>query len=1410
MNWLLIVVLCAVFAAELLLSPRKPIRYQNVDALWTAAVLAVLSAIAVIVTAFLGVSVPHLDLIIAGVQFALLVLVKVIVLRRSKKSKYIVPPAYTSGSRGRFVSAFYKQRGNGPFFELKQSAAHVGVLFFISAALLFFFFIIQPRFLSDPNGKLSLPLNVGTLISLFLECGVFLSGESRLSDSLIRFRALLQCRTPAERAAVRYARTEDYAYLFLYNNVTEYPRIVRSSKHHYRETDSIVPIKRYNFTEKKSYEYTPTQTNPALEQFIVDNGLTPNKYYCAVYSLLNQQQNVMLSAPSYVDFEPYLAALIKLKTAKTESIVLIVNTEERQYETIKTLTAAFDTYFGFEPVPVFRTLRDWHADIEELESKKLPDSMRYVRDEEQDDEAEDILYKTPDVVVVKPDDVCDTKYVQQLRETINHLGLIIYYDFHNCVQEEPLFAKIVHKILDHNDLVSTLYMADGFFDLEQTLDNFFSARDVYHVTVPRPVPKTSYTTVWVDEELRDLQYREITDAARNFGSHIAVLHQALNFTKNDALVVADEFDAYAENLSTFGDDEILGRMDCHVGGTNVSGGNSVFCTVSDTYNNIPHAYLSMRGVGKSTEYINVISRPYLLRPYLAYYLKYFSTESNVLTTFSSGLLKTARSVAAEAVVLAFVAGCTYEQLDKYAKILNLEKTNPRQILNSICNLANAAPMQAVIRLESDDEDRLFIDESTYRLVLEASEFIRTIRFHVRDKVIVRPYRNYRYLVKNQKIVLDGIKYTVLDIEGEDVQLIDSNNRDPVTAGRTIRTCCLNVKSVESYGRTYQHGTDTHLDFSHLICDANISVLGRLSFINTYALMGESLTYNFSKLERVKTQAYPDVNVFRIRIGSPDIDKNNRAKLSHMLALIFHEMLPTFFPKCSDRIMVMCSDWPIDKTLLDEDIGPVHVVTQTNFLNDAEEPAADEICLYVMEDSAIETGLVNVFWQDEEFRYMLKVIEDYLYFIEMVDREEQFKMFGRNCGDLLHLLRKVLLFVINERSDGTESSVYENSIRVTRDKFNGFDLNRYYDLICDFCKKPIPQNMAGTQKAYHFYHNAGIVCCADCYEKAVSSDKTSTPPYVEDCLRRFQKWLARKYDTELLNPFYCYLEDAEYIARRVPEYAPRFIISDGREYIYVDGISIGGDPYSPAQGILHNAQGIGCFLPARGDYYDLARASYCLEDNKQRAVLIRNGLADDTYQGTLAHETTHQWQYDHLIPGLMYIGAPPANTDEFGTPLPMDRFRYEGHAMWAEIQYLFAQGHPVKAMTLARSTKQRVDVYGVGYRWMCHFIRVFGKDPYYEPPEMGAGFRIKRLWYQITQNGYKLMELYFGNNNDMETDAPDPNDNSSESDKTDNDAEDNLDGVQNSSNPAEASSDDEAAPDDLLKSNENDAKNDAGD
>lgn len=1335
-----IILTCIFFLISFLLSEKKKNSYKNIYAAITSVVLCLCSFIAIAVITALGVTMAEPLIITAAVACCILVC-QAIVKKISASDGYHPPYRYINGKLSGLLRHFY---------EKDQASFYLKPKYIFLRNSLFAAIIVETVFLVVTlltNNVMTEPLLVCicSLLMVFLETALFLCGITKISVQQEKYKLLQNNYAESKLMRANYEYPDDYEYLFRKNNKTEKTHLIYSTIHNYRipEEDSNY-VRLYNFEEKKYTYIADYIQNDIIESFMESNGLPVNQLYVQVFSLLDKGNNVLMESSSYSDFDPYLAAMIKKVASETYKTVVVVDTESSGTGFIARYEKIFRTFFGVMPIPVIRRFKDVVA----VEHKKMEKQVR--KDTAINTLLKSMAEETPDdelkadIIVLTPEDILDSQNSDVLRKISSEISFIIYYDFSECVHEETLFCKIIHSILDADDKIRTLYMSDGFFDFKQAINNFFSVRPFYEVTVPRKVPVKSYCSVWKYENAKEFQERSIINPSVDFGMHPVLASLAKNYLHNNSMIIADENDIYHETFNEYANTtKNPEKIDCFVGWKDVVDGRYVYCSVTDRYNNIPHTYLALRGVGCDCEYINIVSKPYLLREYLSYFSKFFSTVPDALTSFSAAMINTDRATALECLIKSYLVGCTAEQLKNYAIKIDADSTlEPERLLKI---------MLAKVKFGCSDEDlvvtvedeRYFINQELYDCIIGKTGFVNKINFTVNNQQIERYQKDFNYLVPQQKIALDGRKYTVLDINGSSVELSDSIPREAVYSTRLVRSAQASSSIVRNTFSAGSNNNRASMQMFNIICNLDVKIHGRIAFKDDYSFDESRRMNNFTytSVPEKSVRNYIDSNVLCVKLKVPNlVTASNKGSIAHTLALLINEMLPTFFPKHSERIMVSCTGWddPIPDNAEEIDLDYIVAPLQ---IDNVEECADDEFCIYMYEDSFIETGVVNVFWQDEELRYMFNILEDYLYYLEVIDRETAMHIFGENTDKPLHELRKALLHLIDHPIENGYAE-YANVIRRTRDTFGEKRLNNTFMPVCDFCGKPIEAPTSSPN--YKYYHYSGKCSCLSCAKTAVS---TLNFDQVEKGRVKIVEWMDKRYKTSPDGPSLCILEDAEFLNKYThPE---EYHATTDDHDTGVAGFTVMNDVKTSVnlgldeEVMLRVISGYAGSKehPRSDDCEDWVRLGYFVEN--ANIIAVENGMPADMFEHVLAHELTHQWQYEHLDFHKVYLEPYPFTVkDAFDLSVDMTQFRLEGHASWVEWKYMIAHGNLREAAKFRRSMMNRNDEYGIGFRWFNFLMMVGGYDKY-SKIKRGFIFKLKRLFYQIINNPHAMMELYFG-------------------------------------------------------------------
>lgn len=151
--------------------------------------------------------------------------------------------------------------------------------------------------------------------------------------------------------------------------------------------------------------------------------------------------------------------------------------------------------------------------------------------------------------------------------------------------------------------------------------------------------------------------------------------------------------------------------------------------------------------------------------------------------------------------------------------------------------------------------------------------------------------------------------------------------------------------------------------------------------------------------------------------------------------------------------------------------------------------------------------------------------------------------------------------------------------------------------------------------------------------------------------------------------------------------------------------------------LHRLSG-DTFVPTSG--FDARAVGFAVVKRGRQSVVLENGSPRTSFISTIAHELTHCWQ--NQIPFFMGLGQLVANgTIDNKTRLVI----LEGHATWAEVQYLFLIGEAEDAQSKMDEYLRRNDEYGMGFRmYMAKYgfsrTSVITRDTPFDHPENPLG------------------------------------------------------------------------------------------
>jgi hypothetical protein len=384
----------------------------------------------------------------------------------------------------------------------------------------------------------------------------------------------------------------------------------------------------------------------------------------------------------------------------------------------------------------------------------------------------------------------------------------------------------------------------------------------------------------------------------------------------------------------------------------------------------------------------------------------------------------------------------------------------------------------------------------------------------------------------------------------------------------------------------------------------------------------------------------------------DRSQGSAAALSHTLAVLLREALPTIFPEMHPFLLI-CPTGDQANELAGESLLP-HVLPscygtlpeeafafnvsgeRDAGLSQGESDSPSlTVSLVAVEDSRTDLGLtrsVALHWEE-----MMEVVEDYLHWVtdggesastakwtKNVTDPQAFLRYGNDTlGDALCL--EAVRDLLGDLMEGRSLRLHQRRLAYydghTSDPVRQVGIQR-----CDFC---------GTDVSEAEYVELGDrrVRCETCTALAVDTEDELRAAY-----RDARAFLENDLGIDLARNIRVTLTDTEAVQRQA-----------GRTFI-------------PTSSFDSRVLGIAT--------YDASGIS----------ILVENGQPYYMALAVIVHELTHVWQFDKLDFRRLQQESSLLVT--------------EGHATWAELAVL--DGRP-EAEDYVQETKARTDVYGEGYR-----------------------------------------------------------------------------------------------------------------
>jgi hypothetical protein len=673
--------------------------------------------------------------------------------------------------------------------------------------------------------------------------------------------------------------------------------------------------------------------------------------------------------------------------------------------------------------------------------------------------------------------------------------------------------------------------------------------------------------------------------------------------------------------------------------------NPNFIVARDVDYNLIDTLIQWRAIGKKASFVHVLSQPYLLRDYLARNVESFIDNHRKFSPLSTRISKSSWR---NAFLLIERLSTEYIDTEEILKAINAPIGSDEPMIEALGEFYQSQfhlliNFRHLLHIKNEDvfdrDKHKFINKTKYHLPHKVKNdlFPNLFRFlDIRSNTgeilgqIVEGNVFQNYLI-GQYHVFNGTQFLIKSID-KNMGVLEVSFEEPVgdMVYRQSRkyTIFLNGNLSNKVEETIPVRIN-HLEVRNALIEPEITVdtLGYFTFSKGIDLFHSSTRY--TKLnqdeKRLANRTYPKRNVLLIQLSSKTEVIPQHNKVALTIAHLLNELFPSIFPK-TFQYLAACTPLPNDM-YLESTITEKVGSYIPQIMNSEIVNSQSAIYLYIFEDSPLHLGLLESV--QEKWEHILELIADYLDWAieEMKQNYKPFFFLGHSTLPEVFELDYTRYFL--------NCLTPNNKLKEIREIKNvtATPITTEEDItVCDFCGEALP-----VAEKEHL---------EDLRDRCLSCRETAIDTVVE------------------LEPLYDEVRDYFLFNLKLTI----------RQDIYVKLLS--------AQHIQNQE-----FIPtSRFDPRIIGKA--IKSNDNQYSILIENGAPRAQTLGTLAHELTHIWQFEHLDLNTFSIE------------------QLEGHSVWAEIHYLEAIGEHVYATKLKNQMMSREDEYGRGYRDLLRLLEQY--------------------------------------------------------------------------------------------------------
>jgi len=407
-----------------------------------------------------------------------------------------------------------------------------------------------------------------------------------------------------------------------------------------------------------------------------------------------------------------------------------------------------------------------------------------------------------------------------------------------------------------------------------------------------------------------------------------------------------------------------------------------FIIVDDEFNNIfsmMRIYLSR---GREQSFVNIMSDNYLLRDYMRCNTRMFMTNPDVIPSIVPEYCKSERNTLIKLLVQMNIKPVLEQEIANEFSLIGI-RIEYADVLNTLLKL---------VERFTDIEENIFSIHTSNAIGTDgiSSSSYYYIDSDVFNRYFAETLRNAYYIVEEEKLnnnyvngklfghvvqtTLPG-QYVVYDGKYYQVKYVSTDS------GVVLRRASDNYDGRKYYRqiRHYSFNDSTHEEIitSRVIKDTEVTVLYRSFTVTTTGYLEMRDNCDLKNARVIDLSADPSVGTYTRRIKNKQIIRirfeGTDVETRYTLCMLLSELFRTMFSEGWHYLAALCYtpegiEGMLNYLLYDFDISP------------------DDDCIYIIEDSEIDLGLLNAV--EKNLDKLLEIVTDFVewHFDKMKERE----------------------------------------------------------------------------------------------------------------------------------------------------------------------------------------------------------------------------------------------------------------------------------------------------------------------------------------------------------------------------------------------------------------------------------------